>query len=261
MSTPSPLRIACVGALGRMGERVRAAVGADAGATLTGALEAPERLGDTTQIDGVRLSSEPAEAFAGAHAVIDFSLPRATLAALAAAADLNLPYVCGTTGFEAGERDELEKLAARIPVVWAANFSVSVNVLIHLAAEATRLLGPEYDVEIVELHHSAKRDAPSGTALRLAEAVAPGRAREDWIMGRSGDTGPRPPGCVGIQALRGGDNPGEHTVLWLGRGERVELVHRAATRDHFAAGALRAARWVVGRPPALYQMEQVLGLA
>jgi len=261
LNNPSSLRIACVGALGRMGERVRAAIAGESGTSLVGALEAAERASGAARIDGVTVSSEPAAAFAAADAIIDFSLPSSSLDALAAAADLHIPYVCGTTGFSAEERGELARLAKRVPVVWAANFSVSVNVLIHLAAQATRLLGPDYDVEIFELHHGAKRDAPSGTALRLAEAAAPRQRPERWVMGRSGETGPRPAGSVGIQALRGGDNPGEHTVMWLGRGERLELVHRAATRDHFAVGALRAAHWVVGRPPGLYRMEQVLGFA
>jgi 4-hydroxy-tetrahydrodipicolinate reductase len=242
-----------------MGERVRAAVADHEDTTLVGALEAAERAAQAGAM-GVAATSEPAEAFARADVVIDFSIPSATLTALAAAADLNLPYVCGTTGFSNLERKELQYLAQRTPVVWAANFSVAVNVLIHLASEATALLGPAYDVEIVELHHGAKRDAPSGTALRLAEAVA-GRNPAAWVTERSGETGPRPPGVVGIQALRGGDNPGEHTVMLLGRGERIELAHRATTRDHFAAGAVRAAQWVVGRAPGLYGMEDVLGLS
>ncbi len=140
---------------------------------------------------------------------------------------------------------------------------MAVNVLLHLVGEATRLLGASYDAEIVELHHAAKRDAPSGTALALAEAIA--RARGDRlseraVLSREGETGPRPDGAIGIQTLRGGDNPGEHTVLFLGAGERLELAHRATTRDHFAQGSVRAARWVLGRKPGLYDMREVLGL-
>jgi 4-hydroxy-tetrahydrodipicolinate reductase len=136
-------------------------------------------------------------------------------------------------------------------------------VLAHLVGDASRLLGAGWDAEIVELHHGQKRDAPSGTALKLAAAIASSRAQElekVLVAERHGDTGTRPLGAIGVQALRGGDNPGEHTVLFLGRGERLELVHRAATRDHFAAGALRAARWLRGRAPGLYTIEQVLGL-
>jgi 4-hydroxy-tetrahydrodipicolinate reductase len=247
-----------------MGERVRAALADATDAELVGALEgaAHPELGRELA-PGVALTAEPARAFARADAVIDFSVPPASLAALRAAADGGVAYVCGTTGFSAAERAELDALAKRIPIVWAPNFSVAVNVLAHLVGEATRLLGAGFDAEIVELHHAAKRDAPSGTALRLAAAVAEARGRNldtALVVARSGETGARPADAIGVQALRGGDNPGEHTVLLLGRGERLELTHRAATRDHFAAGALRAARWATGRAPGLYGMERVLGL-
>jgi 4-hydroxy-tetrahydrodipicolinate reductase len=147
--------------------------------------------------------------------------------------------------------------------VLTANFSVAVNVLLHLTRRAAELLGPGYDVEIVELHHAAKVDAPSGTALALADAAAQGRGAADpaeRVLAREGHTGPRRAPAIGIQALRGGDSPGEHTVYFVGAGERLELVHRAATRDHFARGAVRAALWLRGRPPGLYDMQRVLGL-
>jgi 4-hydroxy-tetrahydrodipicolinate reductase len=140
---------------------------------------------------------------------------------------------------------------------------LAVNVLVWLAREASRRLGAGYDAEIVELHHAAKRDAPSGTALRLGEAVAEGRGETlegRAVLSREGEVGARPPGAIGIQALRGGDNPGEHVVLFLGGGARLELAHRAATRDHFARGAVRAAAWLAGRAPGLYRIEQALGL-
>jgi len=264
LSAPSPrLRVASVGALGRMGESVRAALAAAPDAELVGALEAAGHPGLGRQLDGAVVRDDPKLAFAGADVAIDFSTPGSTLQALRAAADLGLAYVCGTTGFASVERAELERLAERIPVVAAPNFSVAVNALVHLVGEAARLLGPEFDAEIVELHHASKRDAPSGTALRLAEAVAQARGtdpRSSLVLHREGDTGPRRPGSIGVIALRGGDSPGEHSVLLVGRGERLELCHRAATRDHFAAGALRAARWLRGRPPGLYGMEEVLGL-
>ena len=144
-----------------------------------------------------------------------------------------------------------------------------MNVLGHLAREAARLLGDGYDAELFELHHGQKRDAPSGTALFLGEAVAAGQGlaqgrekqlADHVVLERAGETGARPDGVIGIQTLRGGDNPGEHTVYFIGRGERIELSHRAATRGHFARGAVRAAAWIVGRPPGLYRIEQVLGL-
>ena len=258
------LRVACVGALGRMGERVRAAVADADDAELVGALESSGHPGLGSEVaSGVRVVDDPRAAFAGADVVIDFSIPRATCVALRAASDAGVSYVCGTTGMAQAELAELRAAAQRIAVVWAPNFSVAVNVLVHLVGEAARLLGPGFDAEIVELHHAAKRDAPSGTALRLAEAIARGRGEDlgkHLVVAREGDVGARPPGAIAVQALRGGDNPGEHTVLFLGRGERLELVHRAATRDHFSAGALRAARWLRGRAPGLYTIEQVLGL-
>ncbi len=259
------LRVACVGAFGRMGERVRAALSEATDAELVGALEGASHAELGRELTpGVALTSDPRRAFARADAVIDFSVPTASLAGLRAAADLGVAYVCGTTGFRPAQRAEFDALAKRVPVVWAPNFSVAVTVLVHLVGEAARLLGAGFDAEILELHHAAKRDAPSGTALRLAAAIAAARGQDveqALVVARSGDTGVRPADAIGVQALRGGDNPGEHSVLLLGRGERLELVHRAATRDHFAAGALRAARWAHGQPPGLYGMEQVLALA
>lgn len=264
MSRPAPLRVACVGALGRMGERVRTALADAADARLVGALESAGHPGLGRELArGVVATADAAQAFAEADVVIDFSVPSASLAALRAAAERGLAYVCGTTGFTSEQHAELAALAKRVALVLAPNFSVAVNVLVHLAAEAARLLGPSFDAEIVELHHAAKRDAPSGTALRLAAAVAEARGQDlerALVLAREGETGPRPAGAIGVQALRGGDNPGEHTVLLVGRGERLELIHRAATRDHFAAGALHAARWAHGRPPGLYGMEDVLEL-
>jgi 4-hydroxy-tetrahydrodipicolinate reductase len=146
-------------------------------------------------------------------------------------------------------------------VLHAPNFSTSVNVLAWLVREAARRLGPGYDAEIVELHHAGKQDAPSGTALRLAEAIAEGRGTKlELVLGRAGHMGVRPKGAIGIQALRAGDAPGDHSVLFAGVGERLELVHRSQTRDHFARGAVRAAVWLAGRPAGLYRIEQVLGL-
>jgi len=256
-------RICVVGALGRMGERVRAAVATEPSARLAALLEGADHPGVGREVDGLVVVSDPAVAVAGADAVIDFSVPAATLAVLAAAAEAGVPYATGTTGFAPDQRAELERLAARTPVVWAANFSVAVNVLGHLARVAAELLGGEFDAEIVELHHAAKRDAPSGTALWLGEAIAAARGtslEKAGVLSRQGEIGVRPPGTIGIQALRGGDNPGEHVVHFVGRGERVELAHRSFTRDHFAAGSVRAARWLVGREPGLYSMADVLGL-
>jgi 4-hydroxy-tetrahydrodipicolinate reductase len=247
-----------------MGERVRAALAEAGDATLAGALEGAGHPALGRELaPGIALTADPRAAFATADAVIDFSVPAASLAALRAAAERGIAYVCGTTGFSPAERAELAAAAKRLPLVLAPNFSVAVNVLAHLVGEAARLLGPGFDAEIVELHHAAKRDAPSGTALRLAGEIASARGQDlasVLVAAREGETGARPPGAIGVQSLRGGDSPGEHTVLLVGRGERLELAHRAATRDHFAAGALHAARWAHGRAPGLYGMEDVLAL-
>ena len=261
-----------VGAQGRMGLEVRAALENAASLTFAGALERSGRP-DIGQVvvgkaaDGrpleIILRDDPKTALEGCGIAIDFSIPSSTLTNLRAAADAGVAYVTGTTGFDAAGMAEIEHFAESIAVLHAPNFSVSVHVLSHLAREAARLLGDDYDAELFELHHGLKRDAPSGTAHLLAEAVAAGRGTnlaDHLILERAGDTGPRPAGAIGIQTLRGGDNPGEHTIYFIGRGERLELTHRAATRGHFAAGAVRAAEWLLGRPPGLYRIEQVLGL-
>lgn len=256
--------IAVVGALGRMGRHVRTAVTEHPELRVAGALEiaAHPELGSELQ-PGVTLTDDPAVALAGCEAVIDFSVPAATLAMLAQASRAGVAYVTGTTGFSDEQEQRIAEASRQIPVIHAPNFSLSVNVLTWLTREAAARLGTGYDAEIFELHHSAKRDAPSGTALRLAEAIAEGQGvplKDRLVLERSGETGPRPERAIGVQTLRGGDNPGEHTVLFIGKGERLELVHRAATRDHFAQGAARCAAWLVGRPPGLYPVEQALGL-
>jgi 4-hydroxy-tetrahydrodipicolinate reductase len=253
-----------VGALGRMGLEVRAALEGEPSLHFAGALEREghDGLGQTLS-EGIRLQDDPKAALEGCGVAIDFSIPTATIANLHAAADAGVAYVTGTTGFDEAAKREIVHFAERIPVLHAPNFSVSVHILAHLAREAARLLGDGYDAELFELHHAQKRDAPSGTALFLGEAVAEGQGKklaDHLVLERAGETGPRPFDAIGIQTLRGGDNPGEHTIYFIGRGERLELSHRAATRGHFAVGAVRAAAWIVGREPGLYRIEQVLGL-
>jgi 4-hydroxy-tetrahydrodipicolinate reductase len=253
-----------VGSEGRMGLEIRNALGAIASLRFAGALERPgdERIGNTLA-GGIVLHDDPKRALEGCGVAIDFSTPAATLINIRASADAGVAYIAGTTGIDEAGMAEIARAAEQIPVIHAPNFSVSVNVLGHLAREAARLLGDGYDAEIFELHHSAKRDAPSGTALFLGEAIAEGQGkifRDHAIFERAGETGARPEGAIGLQALRGGDNPGEHTIYFIGAGERIELTHRAATRAHFAVGAVRAAAWIVGREPGLYRIEEVLGL-
>jgi len=252
------------GAAGRMGERLCALLAESQELALGAALERPGHAALGQELAaGVRLTENIAVALASIEVAIAFANPAGSLELLRAAAARSVPCVIGTTGFRPDEKKEIEALAARIPIVLTANFSVSVNVLFHLAREASRLLGDGFDAEIVELHHAAKLDAPSGTALRVAEAIAEGRGagrEHSLVLAREGETGARETGSIGVLALRGGDNPGEHTAHFIGQGERLELTHRSATRDHFARGALRAAVWVLERPPGLFDMEQVLGL-
>jgi 4-hydroxy-tetrahydrodipicolinate reductase len=257
-------RVLVVGALGRMGECVRAALLEEPDLVLAAALEAPGHPGLGSVLPGgVEVRSDVKAALPGCDVAIDFSVPASTLANLRAAADVGVAYVTGTTGLSSGDLAEIDGLAERIPILHAPNFSLSVNVLAWLVREAAARLGDAFDAEIVELHHAAKRDAPSGTALRLAEAVAEGRGVElapRLLLERAGEIGPRPPGAIGVQTLRGGDNPGEHSVYFVGGGERLELVHRSGTRDHFARGAVRAAAWLAGREPGRYRIEDLLEL-
>ena len=257
-------RVLVAGACGRMGERIRHWLDAHEELELGAALEAPghPQLGEEIA-PGVVLGADPGAALAGMDAVIDFTTPEATLALLGAASEAGVPYVTGTTGFNDDQQAILRTLAQELAVVHAANFSFSVNVLGWLAREAARKLGADFDAELFEIHHSAKRDAPSGTALFLAEAVAEGQGkvlRDHLVLERAGETGARPEGAIGIQTLRGGDNPGEHTLYFVGAGERVELSHRSSTRDHFAKGAVRTAAWLIGKPPGLHPIETVYGL-
>jgi len=192
--------------------------------------------------------------YVDAQVVIDFSLPQGTAELLRT---VELPLVVGTTGLDSATEAALRAHAERHPVVWASNFSTGVNLLFELVRTASSAL-PDYDLEIVEMHHRHKVDAPSGTARSLAQAASEGRG--SVVHGREGHTGERPPGEIGMHALRGGDVAGEHMVYLAGPGERLQLGHLATSRRSFAEGAIRAARWVVGKPPKLYTMREVLGL-
>lgn len=241
-----PLRILLNGARGRMGLAIKDQVAA-AGALLVGEVD----VGDDAQ-----------PLLADCDVVIDFSFHEATPGLVELAAAARKPIVIGTTGHTTAERRRILATTSRIPMVWSGNYSVGVNLLFHLVRQAASVLPAEYHAEIIEMHHRMKRDAPSGTAERLIEVVREARqlTADQVRHGRAGITGSRPDAEIGVHALRGGDVVGDHTVMFAGPGERVELSHRASDRSIFAQGALRAAQWVVGRSPGHYLMEDVLGL-
>jgi 4-hydroxy-tetrahydrodipicolinate reductase len=265
-------RIGIVGAAGRMGRMLVRTVSKTEGCVVAGATEraGTAELGrDVGELAGIgtlglTLSDNVAAMFAAVDVVIDFTAPAATAAHAGLAASAGCALIAGTTGLEAEHRAALEAAAARVPIVWAPNMAAGVNLLFALTERVARALGPEFDIEIVEMHHRHKVDAPSGTALALGEAAAAGRSvaldavRES---GRDGITGARARGAIGFASLRGGDVVGDHTVVFAGAGERIELTHRAASREIFASGAVRAARWVAGKPAGLYGMKDVLGLS
>lgn len=197
-----------------------------------------------------------------ANVVIDFTTPEVSVVHAQLCAEAGVPLVVGSTGFSPEAKAHMADAAKRIPLVMAPNMSVGVNLVIELAATLARRLGEDFDVEIVETHHRMKKDAPSGTAMRMAEELAKalGRERDDICTSRVGQIGERPRKEIGVQTLRGGDVVGEHTVFFFGDGERVELTHRATSREQFGRGALRAAKWILGKPPGLYDMTHVLGV-
>jgi len=210
---------------------------------------------------------KPGEMAAGPGAgdvYIDFTTPAATRAAAAIARDVKRAAVIGTTGLGADDEAAIAELAKVAPVVVAANFSLGVNLVLGLVKQAARVLGPDWDAEVVETHHGKKRDAPSGTALAIAKAIAAGHDVDyDSVKRhtRDGDIGPRPRGEIGVSTVRGGDVIGEHVAYFFGQAERIEIAHRATSRSIFAAGAVRAAAWVAGKPPGRYDMLDVLGFS
>jgi len=263
---PPRLRIAIAGACGRMGRQIAGLAMDDPRFAIAAALEASGHP-DTGKDYGPLLGREPlgvrvgAALGTGVDAVIDFSAPAASRGWALACAARRLPLVVGTTGLDAQARKAVEAAAAKAAVVLAPNMSVGVNSLLQALPELVRLLGPGYDIEIVETHHRNKKDAPSGTALVLAAAVAAAAGMDlgrDAVYGRQGLTGARPARQIGLHAVRGGDIVGEHRILFAGTGESIEVTHRAHSRETLAAGALRAARFVAGAKPGLYTMVDVL---
>ena len=252
------MKLAIAGAGGRMGRALVDVVLSDRELALAALLEVPGSPALGMEVSGVRVQSD-LRAIEGADVLIDFTRPEGTLEHLKHARAM----VIGTTGFSAGQRQAIEEAARRIPIVMAANFAIGVNAVYRLAETAAKILGEDYDVEIIEAHHRHKVDAPSGTALRLGEILSKALQRdlsEVARHGRQGDTGERPRKQIGFHAIRGGDIVGEHTVIFAGAGERVEVTVRSQSRATYASGALRAAKWLQGRRAGLYGMEDVLGL-
>lgn len=247
-----------VGAAGRMGTALRRLAHEDGDLRLVGVVEQGQRLEEIAE-PGLYKGADPAEVFSacpGAVAV-DFSHPEATLETVRTAVAGGNPVVIGTTGFDASQSQALEEAAKSIPLFMAPNMSVGINVLLELIPRLASMLGPDYDMEISEIHHKHKKDAPSGTAVKLARILAEQRGWEEQALkyARQGMIGERPQEEIGVQTLRGGDVVGEHTVYFMGPGERIDLTHRVYSRDTFAQGALRAAKWISGKQAgAIYSM-------
>ncbi|MBP6764293.1 MAG: 4-hydroxy-tetrahydrodipicolinate reductase [Rubrivivax sp.] len=265
------LNIAVAGASGRMGHMLIEAVLASPDCQLVAALDLPgsPALGQDAgafagRATGVAVSADLHAALAAADVLIDFTRPEGTLAHLAVCQPLGVRVVIGTTGFSPQQKAQIAAYAQHLAIVFAPNMSVGVNVMLRLLDLAARSLDASYDVEVIEAHHKHKVDAPSGTALALGEAVARARGVDlatQGVFTRHGHTGERAPGSIGFATIRGGDLVGEHTVMFAGTGERIEISHKSGSRANYAEGSLRAARFVAGKAPGLYGMDDVLGLA
>ncbi len=265
-------RVVVPGAAGKMGRAIVQVLSATEESRLVGAVEragSPAVGSDAGALSGIAPlgvtvgDSLPSALAAGADVVIDFTAPAATAAQAQAAVAAGVALVVGTTGLGVAEHEAVRRAAERVPVVLSPNMSVGVNVLFDLITAAAKSLGEGFDLEVVEFHHRQKRDAPSGTAMRMAEVLATATNRdlgECGVFGRYGETGTRRPSEIGVMTVRGGDVVGDHTAYFLGLGERLEITHRASSRETFARGAVRAALWLAGRKPGLYDMQDVLGL-
>lgn len=262
------MKIAIAGATGRMGQSITR-IAVQEKLTIVGALASAQSaflgkdIGDVAGAGhvGVAIGDDVSSSLLGADVVIDFSRPEGLARVLSAAKRNGIAVVSGTTRLDPAVERQLEEASKVIPVLWAPNTSLGVQVLADLVAEAVKRLGPGFDIEIVETHHKAKVDSPSGTAVRLADAARTARDGLRAVYGREGNVGPRKEDEIGILAMRGGDVIGDHSVHLLGPGERIELTHRATNRDLFARGAVRAAQFLVGKPAGRYTMADVLGSA
>lgn len=241
-----PIKILLNGAEGRMGKTI-SAIAYEHDAVIQSAVD---------------IGGNPESSITECDVVIDFSFHEVTLSMVELAASKKIPIVIGTTGQSDSDREKIISLTNKIPIVWAGNFSVGINLLNYLTQKAAKILSKEYNPEIIEMHHKHKKDAPSGTAVKLVDIIRQARnlSQENICYGRSGITGERNDDEIGVHAIRGSDIVGEHNVIFSGEGERIELVHKATDRKIFAQGAIRAAHWVIGQTPGLYDMDDVLGL-
>lgn len=265
------IKAVVTGAAGRMGSRIISVIASTEGVRLAGAVErsghpligqdagGPAGLPPT----GVTITDNLDAALAAGDVLIDFTTPEASLVHVQSCAHHHKPVVIGTTGMSKEETEQVRRHSAAVPVVLSPNMSIGVNLSFKVLAEIAQTLGDDYDVEIVEAHHRMKKDAPSGTAVKMAQVLARALGRnldEVGVYARKGMIGERSTKEIGIQTVRAGDIVGEHTVYFAGKGERIEFTHRAHSRDTFAAGAVKAAKWIVGKNPGLYDMQDVLGL-
>jgi len=266
----SAVRVAVAGAGGRMGRALLDAATSTDGVRLTGALDvagSPCAGRDAGELcaaaQGLVVATDVSGALRGCDVLVDFTRPEGTLGHLRACREARRALVIGTTGFAPAGLDEIRAAAKEIAIVMAPNMSIGVNVMLRLVETAARALGPEYDTEVFEIHHRMKVDAPSGTALKLGEVAAKARGasvEKDGVFARHGNTGERKGGTIGFSVARGGDIVGDHTVYFAGTGERIEITHRASSRATYAQGAMRAAKFLAGKPAGLYDMADVLGL-
>ena len=271
--TNSMIKAIVTGAAGRMGSRIVNVLSTSEGIRLSAAVERkghPQLNQDACGPAGIAssgvltlITDDLAGSLKAGDVLIDFTLPEASLGHLKACAELGKAIVIGSTGFTKEQMAEVAKLVQKAPCVLSPNMSIGVNLCFKVLAEIAKTIGEDYDMEIVEAHHRMKKDAPSGTAMKMAQVLAAAVNRnldEVSVYARKGMIGERTKKEIGIQTLRAGDIVGEHTVLFAGKGERIEITHRAHSRDTFARGALRAARWLIGKPNGLYDMQDVLGL-
>lgn len=265
------IKVTIIGVGGKMGRSIFSALSSDEEISVSGGTEMQgheligKDLGEAMGVgnSGVTISGNIEDAASGSDIIVDFTAPESTLLNAKYASENNKSIVIGTTGFSSEQKNTLKKLLQSVPTVISPNMSIGVNLLFELSKNVSKILGGEFDVEIVEAHHRNKVDSPSGTALGLAESVAEGLSvnlDDNAVYERHGNIGKRKENEIGIQTIRGGDVVGDHTVMFLGDGERIELTHKALSRNNFSKGVLRAVKWLPGKTPGIYSMKDVLGI-